>query len=148
MTLSAGRSAAQDSVGPGVPFTLAQQRAQQLTSIQYRLHLAVPATPQTPVTGSAVIAFTLSDTTRPVVLDFAGPADSITDVRVGLQAVPLVVRDEHIEVPASALKVGINEIRLSFVSSDLALNRNPEFIYTLFVPARAHWRFRASISRT
>jgi aminopeptidase N len=141
MTLSAGQSRAQEPVAPGVPFTLAQQRAQQLKNIQYRLHIAVPAAPQTPVTGSAVIAFTLSDTTRPVILDFAGPADSITEVRVGLQAVPLVVRNEHIEIPAAALKVGINEIRLSFVSSDLALNRNPEFMYTLFVPARARYVF-------
>ena len=141
MTLPAGRSAAQEPIAPGVPLVLAQERAQRLKNIEYRLHLVVPASQQTPITGSAVIAFTLADTSRPLVLDFAGPPGSITDVRTLDGAVEADVRDEHIVIPAARLRAGANEVRVSFTSSDLALNRNPEFMYTLFVPARARLAF-------
>ena len=141
MMLSAGHPDAQDSIAPGVPATLAQERAQRLKDVEYRLHFSVPASAKTPVTGSVVIAFTLADVTGPVVLDFAGPADSISDARTLAGAFQPQVRDEHIVIPASMLRAGANEVRLSFVSSDLALNRNPEFLYTLFVPARARLAF-------
>ena len=83
-----------------------------------------------------------------LVLDFAGPADSISDARTLAGAFQPQVRDEHIVIPASMLRTGANEVRLSFASSNLALNRNPEFMYTLFVPARARLAFPASTSRT
>ena len=44
-------------------------------------------------------------------------------------------------VPANHLREGRNEITVEFVAGDAALNRNPEFLYTLFVPARAHLTF-------
>ena len=137
MTLSAGRSAAQDPIAPGVPLALAQERAQRLKDIEYRLHFSIPASANAPVTGSAVIAFTLADVTGPVVLDFGGPADSVSDARTLAGAFQPQVRDEHIVIPASMLRAGANEVRLSFASSNLALNRTPEFMHTLFVPARA-----------
>ena len=141
MTLSAGRSAAQDPIAPGVPLALAQERAQRLKDIEYRLHFSIPASANAPVTGSAVIAFTLADVTGPVVLDFGGPADSLSDARTLAGAFQPQVRDEHIVIPASMLRAGANEVRLSFASSNLALNRNPEFMHTLFVPARARLAF-------
>ena len=67
------------------------------------------------------------------------PTASATRARAG--AFQAVVRDEHIVIPASMLRAGANEVRLAFASSDLALNRNPEFMYTLFVPARARLAF-------
>ena len=141
MMLSAGHPDAQDSIAPGVPAPLARERAQRLKDIEYRLHFSVPASANTPVTGSVVIAFTLADVTGPVVLDFAGPADSISDARTLAGAFQPQVRDEHIVIPASMLRAGANEVRLSFASSNLALNRNPEFMHTLFVPARARLAF-------
>ena len=141
MMLSTGHPDAQDSIAPGVPAPLAQERAQRLKDIEYRLHFSIPDSATTPVTGSAVIAFTLADVTGPVVLDFAGPADSITDARTPAGAFQPQVRDEHLVIPASMLRAGVNEVRLSFTSSNLALNRNPEFMHTLFVPARARLAF-------
>ena len=141
MMLSAGHPDAQDSSAPGVPLALARHRAQRQKDIEYRLHFSIPAAATTPVTGSAVIAFTLADASGPVVLDFAGPADSITDARTPAGAFEPQVRDEHLVIPASMLSAGVNEVRLSFTSSNLALNRNPEFMHTLFVPARARLAF-------
>ena len=48
---------------------------------------------------------------------------------------------DHVVVPANQLREGRNEITVEFVAGDAALNRNPEFLYTLFVPARAHLTF-------
>jgi aminopeptidase N len=141
MILSAGQPEAQDSVGPGVPAPLAQERAQRVKDISYRLHFSVPESATAPVTGSAVIAFNLADVTGPVLLDFAGPADSIGDARTQAGTFQPPVRDEHVVIPASMLRAGANEVRLSFTSSNLALNRNPEFMHTLFVPARARLAF-------
>ena len=41
-------------------------------------------------------------------------------------------------IPAKATRGGANRIELDFIAGDEALNRNDEFLYTLFVPvARA-----------
>ena len=141
MTLFASLTDAQDSAGPGVPAALAQARAERLKNIHYRVHFSVPALATAPVTGSAVITFDLTDINGPVLLDFAGPADSIAEARTQAGTFQPQVRDEHIVIPASMLRAGANEVRLSFTSSNLALNRNPEFMHTLFVPARARLAF-------
>jgi aminopeptidase N len=141
MTFSAGQPDAQDSAGPGVPAALAQERAQRLKDIHYRLHFSVPESATAPVTGSAAITFNLGDNKGPVLLDFAGPADSIGEARTQEGPFQPQVRDEHLVVPAAMLRAGGNEVRLSFTSSNLALNRNPEFMHTLFVPARARLAF-------
>ncbi|HEY4659687.1 MAG TPA: M1 family aminopeptidase, partial [Gemmatimonadaceae bacterium] len=49
--------------------------------------------------------------------------------------------NEHLVVPESALRVGDNEITIGFLAGDAPLNRNAEFMYTLFVPARARLAF-------
>jgi aminopeptidase N len=141
MTFSAAQPDAQDSAGPGVPAALAQERAQRLKDIHYRLHFSVPESATAPVTGSAAITFNLGDNKGPVLLDFAGPADSIGEARTQEGPFQPQVRDEHLVVPAAMLRAGGNEVRLSFTSSNLALNRNPEFMHTLFVPARARLAF-------
>jgi aminopeptidase N len=141
MLFSAGQPDAQDSAGQGVPSALARERAQRLKDIHYRLHFSVPESVTTPVTGSAVISFSLTDVEGPILLDFAGPPGSLGEARTQTGTFQPQVRDEHIVVPAAMLRAGANEVRLSFASSDLALNRNPEFMHTLFVPARARLAF-------
>jgi aminopeptidase N len=126
---------------PGVSLPLAQDRAGRLSDVRYDLQFTIPAAVERPVTGSVTVRFKLADASRPLALDFAGPAASIRDVRARGQAATPLVRDEHVIVPAAALVTGENELSLAFDSSDLALNRNPEFMYSLFVPARARLAF-------
>ena len=45
----------------------------------------------------------------------------------------------HLIIPASATRAGENAIRIAFLAGDDSLNRNDDFLYTLFVPARAHF---------
>ncbi len=47
----------------------------------------------------------------------------------------------HIIVPADALHAGENAVALDFNAGDVPLNRSDDFLYTIFVPARAHQAF-------
>lgn len=139
-TMSAQRSP--DAIPEvGVPAALAEERAARVSDVRYTLHFTVPPNATDPIKGRATIAFRLRNTLRPVVLDFAGPADSVSATLTSGTPLAVVTANEHIIVPAAALKQGDNELTFSFTADNAALNRNPEFMYTLFVPARARFAF-------
>jgi aminopeptidase N len=75
------------------------------------------------------------------VFDFVRPRESVRAVRVGGVDVRVDVANGHIIVPADVMRTGQNRVEFEFVSGDEALNRNDEFLYTLFVPARARLAF-------
>jgi aminopeptidase N len=126
--------------GPGIPLTLAEDRARRISDLRYDLHFSIPADPASPVIGRASITFALKDATRPLPLDFR-PPHGVRSVRAGAKTVVQATVPDHLVVPAEDLREGRNEILIEFVAGDAALNRNPEFLYTLFVPARAHLTF-------
>ena len=126
--------------GPGIPLTLAEERARRIGDLRYDLHVSIPAEQTSPITGRVVITFLLKDATQPLALDFA-PAKGVRSVRAGTKPIAPVSVPDHLVIPAAELRDGRNEIGIDFVAGDEALNRNPEFLYTLFVPARAHRTF-------
>jgi len=126
--------------GAGIPLTLAEERALRITDLRYDLHFSVPAEQASPVTGRVTITFMLSDASRPLALDFA-PVGHVRSTRVGTTSKTITTIPDHLVIPAADLQEGRNEILIDFVAGDAALNRNPEFLYTLFVPARAHLAF-------
>jgi aminopeptidase N len=128
------------SPGRGISEALARERAGVIRSLRYELSFVVPPDVSQPVQGRATLRFSLAAPHR-VVLDFAPPADRIRSVRAGGVAVPVTAVDGHLVIPASATRTGDNEIAVEFAAGDDPLNRNPEFLYTLFVPARAHRAF-------
>ena len=128
------------SPGPGIPLALAEERAGRVGDLRYDLHFTVPARHTERLRGRVTIRFKLADASRPLALDFA-PVDSIQSATVEGRRVDLAVTTDHLLIPASALREGGNEISLEFLAGDASLNRNPEFLYTLFVPARAHLAF-------
>jgi aminopeptidase N len=121
---------------PGVPLTLARDRAARLTDLRYDLRFSIPASPAEPVTGEATLAFELSDASRPLVLDFLPSAAGVVRASVPLASAP-----EHLVIAPEHLREGANRITIAFTAPDAALNRNDEFLYTLFVPARARMAF-------
>jgi aminopeptidase N len=127
------------AVGHGVPLSLAVDRAQRVSDLRYNLRFDVPGELATRIRGTATIRFTLKDATRPLALDFSesGPLDA----RIGGRTVSLTAADDHIVIRPADLREGANEITISFVAGNAALNRNPDFMYTLFVPARARLAF-------
>jgi aminopeptidase N len=75
------------------------------------------------------------------VLDFAPGVDHLESVAVGGRAAPYRAVNGHIVISQRVLTAGENLIEISFRAGDAALNRNPDFLYSLFVPARAHLTF-------
>jgi len=76
-----------------------------------------------------------------VVIDFADPDERVRSVRSGGIELPVTFGNGHLTIPARATKAGENEIAIEFIAGDDPFNRDQEFLYTLFVPARAHHAF-------
>ncbi len=127
-------------VRPGVSLELAERRAATIFNVHYDLRLAIPEAGDRPVTGTVTTSFTLT-AAGPLVFDFAQPAESVHAVRVAGEAVDFEARDEHVVVPAEAVSPGHNVVDIEFTAGDGSLNRQDDFLYTLFVPDRARVAF-------
>jgi aminopeptidase N len=121
----------------GVPLALAQNRAARISNLKYDAKFRIPAARGEPVRGTVAVRFSLKEAGGPIALDFAQPAGSVGAVRANQRGVEPVIGNGHIVIPAGALTAGENLLELDFVAGDAALNRNDEFLYSLFVPARA-----------
>jgi aminopeptidase N len=126
--------------GRGIPETLARERAAAIRALRYDLSFIVPADVGEPVQGRAVVRFTLAAPHR-IVFDFAQPPDRVRSLRAGGATIAASFEDGHLVVPARATRAGDNEIVIEFVAGNDPFNRDREFLYTLFVPARAHRAF-------
>src|SRR5688572_9902028 len=69
-----------DLPAPGVPSTLAEERARRVSDLRYALHFTVPDAVNAAIGGAVTIHFTLADASRPLALDFAGRPDSVRGV--------------------------------------------------------------------
>ena len=125
-------------VDAGVPYELAARRAATITNLRYDVRFVIPAARSEPIGGQVVAAFELAEP-GPVVLDFAQPAGSVQAVRLGGEPVPFETRNEHVIVAGGAggVAAGPVTVAIDFTAGDGSLNRQDDFLYTLFVPDRA-----------
>ena len=103
----------------GVSLQLAQLRHRTISDLRYELTFHIPAEKDSAILGEEILRFHL---------------DSLYDI-------PLDFMDGHLILPADTLKLGENEIHLTFTAGNQSLNRRDDYLYTLFVPARAHTAF-------
>src|SRR5688500_14369271 len=127
-------------VGRGVSETLAAERAAAIQNLRYDLRFIVPVERREAVLGRLVARLSLKAPHR-LVFDFAQPPDRVRSVTINGRDLRPELADGHIVIPADATLAGENEVEIEFIAGDEALNRNDEFLYTLFVPARAHLAF-------
>ncbi len=120
-----------------MPAGLAAERAARIADLRYDATFRVPPVRTEPVDGHVTVTFMLADTSAPVVFDFGQPPAHLTSIGVNGEPVEARLVNGHIVVPRRALRTGENVVEMAFVAGDEALNRNDEFLYTLFVPARA-----------
>jgi len=132
---------AQLAIEAGVSEQLARSRAGRLADITYRLRFDIPADEQLPIPARATIGFDLADNATPLQLDFRGERSSIRSLRINDAPAEILLASEHIVLSASGLRRGRNEVDIEFIAGDGSLNRNPDFLYTLFVPDRARTAF-------
>jgi len=126
---------------PGISLALATERARRIRDLRYELSFDIPPSASDPIAGRAAIRFSLADASQPLVLDFAPGADAIHSLTVDGAKVPYTTAANHIVIDVTHLKAQDTVVDITFRAGEEALNRNPEFLYTLFVPARAHLTF-------
>ncbi|WOJ92813.1 M1 family aminopeptidase [Congregibacter variabilis] len=126
---------------PGVSAALALERADRISALTYDLQLWVPEDASKSVEGRMVMRFALASAAAPLQIDFAQQAEDVVSVSAQNKSVSYQFSNEHIIVPVSALKPGENEISIIFRATQDAINRNPDFLFTLFVPDRARRAF-------
>jgi aminopeptidase N len=126
---------------PGVSIELANYRAASIKNLRYDIHLEIPADQKLPIQGEETIHFGLLDVSEALILDFKVPAVYLQKVVVNGQEAEYLFADEHIIIAEKFIKEGENVVKLNFRAGETSLNRNPEFLYTLFVPDRARTAF-------
>lgn len=129
-----------DITEAGVSQALAIARKSMVEDLNYDLFFAIPDSKQEKVAGDVNITFIYRPKSDiPLVLDFK--EGTVNTVRVNDGEADYEFENEHIIIPASALKSGLNSVIVNFISSDRSLNRRDEFMYTLLVPDRARTLF-------
>ena len=121
----------------GVSLELNNHRKNVFSNISYSLQLAIPATKAEAIEGDITIHFSLLSTKQPLTIDFNTDSTHVLSVRAGSEITPYSFVNEHIVIAPEFLKEGVNEVKIKFIAGDLSLNRNDNYLYTLFVPDRA-----------
>lgn len=136
----------------GVDRQLALERARMADNICYSLYFNIPADRKRSVSGKVAVAFRLKEKGRDLVMDFAGKSLQGAPAAAKNGSVEVAINvngkrrtatwtDEHVMVAAKWLKRGLNNIEMEFESDDKPLNRNVDYMYSLFVPDHARQAF-------
>lgn len=136
---------AQDDVAKfyqsGVSVELAQKRKAEITNVKYTLSFHIPEAKETPIKGEELISFFWRNKISDLVIDFKADLSQIKHIAVNGESVKFTFKQEHIILAASLFSKGQNSINISFVAGDKSLNRNNDYLYTLFVPDHARQAF-------
>lgn len=138
--LSCGTNQSQQPA-PGVSLELAEFRKSVISDVSYQLSFHIPSQESEPIAASVTIRFNLSNTGRSIPLDFKAGRDHLDSLTVNGQNAQITYVNEHLSLPADLLTEGQNTIDIIFTAGESSLNRNPEYLYTLFVPDRARTAF-------
>jgi aminopeptidase N len=126
---------------PGVSLEIAEHRKSFIDSLNYHLYFAIPQVTEQKVTGKAIVHLYLNKKPDKLIMDFNAPEEYLQEVRVNQITSDYLFMNEHIIIPGKFIQSGYNLIEIDFTSTDQALNRQNEFMYTLFVPDRASTAF-------
>lgn len=138
---SCSRVDIEEYTAEGVSKLLATYRYETLGDVRYGLTFRIDTGKNTPVEGIAVIEFLRTAGREPLVLDFKVPGDYLKTVAVNGKLTEAGLVNGHIVIDRELLSRRYNRIEVSFRAGDLSLNRNGEYLYTLFVPDRASTAF-------
>ena len=121
----------------GIAESLAHDRAGRITDLRYDVTFNVPSKKDAPIAAHLRATFALSNKARPLAFDFAQPVEKLIAMHANRNIIEPRVESQHIVIPTSALLEGENVVEFEFVAGDAPLNRGDDFLYALFVPARA-----------
>ncbi len=138
---SCNRAERAEYTAEGVSSLLATYRYETVSDVRYSLTFRIDTGRNTPVEGDAAIEFVRKAGREPLVIDFKVPGDYLKTVTVNGKPVEAGLINGHIVIDRNILARRYNRIVVSFRAGDLSLNRNDEYLYTLFVPDRASTAF-------
>lgn len=128
-------------VETGLSRSLALYRKNVLTDIHYELEMDIPSKKYQPIAAQENLTFLLSTVRSPLQLDFKENPAKITTFKVNGCKMVVNYQKEHLIILPEFLKKGKNLVQIEFTAGDGALNRNVDYLYTLFVPDRARTVF-------
>ncbi len=137
LVLSACTNNADMEIVKGVSHELAQKRKSNISDVNYQLFFNIPNSLSEKVTGKLKLSFQLTDVSHNLVLDFNVPEKNVLSVLTNNKSKRYKFKEGHIVIKGKHLQKGNNTVEIEFISEDNALNRNPDFLYTLLVPDRA-----------
>ncbi len=129
------------SVLPGVALTLAKERKELLSNIEYTLHFDIPQLKTDSIKAKETIRFYMKEAATALQVDFNEDKKMVDSVIVNEKIISPQIENEHILIPAKYLQKGDNTVNIIFTAGNGALNRKEDFLYTLFVPDRARTVF-------
>jgi aminopeptidase N len=125
----------------GVSGLLAAYRNETVSQVRYFLSFSINEGKESPVEGTAVIEFSLTSRRHPLVIDFRAPDNHLRSVTVNGRSVEASLTNGHIIIEGDILSRRFNRVEIAFRAGDMSLNRNDDYLYTLFVPDRASTAF-------
>lgn len=128
---------------PGTSLELAVERKSTISYLQYDLFFDIPVAQKDSIPARVTLKFNLKNTSSILQLDFNAPTEHIQNIKVNDRTAAIHHENEHILIDQSLLKDGSNSISIEFIAGEAALNRNADYLYTLFVPSRASTCFPA-----
>ena len=126
----------------GISWQLAQHRKALISDLSYSLSFRIPEEKTQSIEAEETVSFCLGKRSD-VILDFAESADKISEVRLGENGEPCqwLMQDGHLVIPKRYTRRGSNAFHIRFTAGNQGLNRRDGYVYTLFVPDRAHTVF-------
>ncbi len=132
----------------GISWELAEQRKQTIRNLRYALAFSVPENKDEAVEGKETVFFDASEP-MDVILDFNESEDKVHRVSYRrnpcrddkVKACKWTFVNGHIVIPKKYIRAGENAIEIDFTAGNQGLNRRDGYVYTLFVPDRAHTVF-------
>jgi len=128
-------------VEKGISLRLNNLRKETISQPVYKLFFKIPENKTTPIEGNLTLRFKLKNKNYPVILDFQNPKKFVHQVTANGKDSHYRFQNGHVIIPIRELKKGTNTVKITFTAGNLSLNRNKDFLYTLFVPARASTAF-------
>ena len=138
---SGSRYLVNPGIESGVSRKLATYRKAVLSDIKYRLSFDIPAQKTSAIDAKEILSFSLRSLKYPLQLDFRETASKLKSVSVNGLKIAITHDQEHLIIASKYLKTGPNQVEIDFTAGDGALNRNADYLYTLFVPDRARTVF-------
>ena len=125
----------------GISKALADYRHKTISQINYQLNITIPQAKEQEITGDEAISFQLTENTQPIYIDFKGTANQLQTVVANGKTIPVDYQNEHLIIHPTSLRKGNNTVQITFITGAAAVTRNPDFLYTFFVPERARTFF-------